>query len=403
MAKSYLCPYCYQENKMTEVDFRCQNKQCAEENDEKLASYEGKANVVKQLAFPALKKSLLGKMPVYEDCPQCGVTSGIRLCPRCHNPLPNAIDESNDMIISIIGARDSGKSNYIGVLIHDLWKRIFNKFDYSFGMLRESQEEYKNRFGRYLYPNDYANNKNGEMQAHVVPRTEANVRGSNIVLSHPIVCELAQKKGKITRYSLSFLDSAGEDFEDPVAMATVMPYIAHSKGIIFLLDPMQIQDVRNRVGENIVRRSGSVQWGEVISHEDVIFNVATLIRTNKKMKPDKPIDIPVVIAFSKFDALKGIVDSSSRLWKDSPHVSLGAFDQVDLNQVNEEMIGQLHMWGAAGFVEKVRTEFSNVVFLPCSAFGSCPDQDWNVAPPKSLRIEDGILWILKELKKIPVK
>lgn len=343
-------------------------------------------------------------MPEYAECPECGVTTGIRLCPQCHNPLPKTIDDSNDMIISIIGARDSGKSNYIGVLTHELKNRVFNKFDFSFGMIKESQDEYRDRFGRYLYPEEYAGQKAGTGQAHTVPRTEAHVKGSSVTMSPPIVCELAKKHGgKIERYSLSFLDSAGEDFEDPVAMSTVMPYIAHSKGIIFLLDPMQIQDVRNQVEESVVKRSGSAQWGEVISHEDIISNVATLIRTNRKMKRDKVIDIPVVITFSKFDALRDIVDPSSRLWKDSTHVNSGAFDEIDLNQVNDEIVGLLHTWGASGFIEKVNTEFSNVKFLPCSAFGSCPDQARNVAPPKSLRLEDGVLWILKELKKIPVK
>lgn len=403
MAGKYLCPYCYKENKMSEVDFRCTNRQCKEENDKQLAEYEGKGSLVKLMTFKP-KKVFGWKMPEYAECPECGVTTGIRLCPQCHNPLPKTIDESNDMIISVIGARDSGKSNYIGVLIHELKGRVFQKFDFSFGMIKESQDEYRDRFGRYLYPEEYAGQKSGSAQAHTVPRTEAHVKGTNVSLSPPIVCELARKNGgKIKRYSLSFLDSAGEDFEDPVAMSTVMSYIAHSKGIIFLLDPMQIQEVRNQVDASVVSRSGSAQWGEVISHGDVISNVAMLIRTNMKMRGNKQIDIPVVIAFSKFDALKEIVDSSSKLWKDSPHVSTGSFDTIDSKQVNDEMVGLLHMWGAQDFVQKVKTEFSNVIYLPCSAFGNCPDQARNVAPPKSLRLEDGVLWILKELGKIPVK
>lgn len=400
MAGKYLCPYCYKENKMWEVDFRCTNRQCKEGNDEQLAKYQGKKTLVKQITFRP-KKSLMGRMPEYAECPECGMTTGIRLCPQCHNPLPKTIDESNDMIISIIGARDSGKSNYIGVLVHDLKCRVFNKFDFSFGMIKESQDEYQERFGRYLYPQEYMGRSS---QAHTVPRTEAKVVGNNVTLSPPIVCELAQKhSGKIERYSLSFLDSAGEDFKDPAAMATVMPYIAHSKGIIFLLDPMQIPEVRSRLDEDVVKCSSSVELGSVIEHEDVISNVAELIRTNRKMRSGKVIDIPVVITFSKFDALRGIVDASSKLWKDSTHVGAGAFDPLDIKQVNDEMVGLLHTWGAASFIEKVKTEFSNVIYLPCSAFGACPDGTGNAAPPKSLRLEDGVLWILKELHKIPIK
>lgn len=404
MAGKYICPYCYKESKMSEVDFRCTNKQCTgEENDEKLAAYMGQASVVTLKAFSSKKKGLGIKMPEYAECPVCGVTTGIRLCPYCHNPLPQATTDGNDMIISIIGARDSGKSNYVGVLTHELQYRVSNKFDFSFGMIKESNEQYKERFGRWLYPEQYGQ-RSGAGQAHTVPRTEAHIKGRTITMSPPIVCELGKRIGKkIERYSLSFLDSAGEDFEDPVAMSTVMPYIAHSKGIIFLLDPMQIPNVRNQLAASVVQQCSSTQIGEVISHGDVISNVAELIRTNKKMKKGKVIDIPVVVAFSKFDALKSIVDSSDKLWKDSPHADLGAFDCIDLQMVSEEMIGLLSMWGLADFIDKVKTEFSNVVYLPCSAFGSCPDVSHNVAPPKSLRLEDGVLWIMKELNMIPVK
>lgn len=401
MAGKYLCPYCYKENKMADVDFRCTNRQCKEENDQQLADYERKETLVKLMTFRP-RKSFGWKMPEYAECPECGVTTSIRLCPQCHNPLPRTIDESNDMIISVIGARDSGKSNYIGVLIHELKNRVFQKFDFSFGMIKESQDEYRDRFGRYLYPAEYAGQEAGSAQAHTVPRTEAHAVGASVHLSPPIVCELARKNGaKIERYSLSFLDSAGEDFKDPAAMATVMPYIAHSKGIIFLLDPMQLPQVRSQMDGTVVSTSGSAQAGEVASYTNIISDTATQIRTSLKMKGKKQIDIPVVIAFSKFDALKGIVDAGSRLWKDSPHASAGVFDELDARQVNDEMVGLLHLWGAGEFVSQVGTEFSNVKYMPCSAFGACPDAASNVAPPKSLRLEDGILWIMKELKKIP--
>lgn len=401
MSSNYICPYCYQKNKKSEVDFRCTNKQCGEENDELLAQYRGGGNVILQRAFHG-PKLFGGKMPSYAEC-LCGVTTSIRLCPKCHNPLPWAIDESNDMIISVIGARGSGKSNYVGVLIHELEKRVFNHFDFSFGMMNESKEEYKKQFGQYLYPNEYTGSIDGDRTAHIVNRTESHSKGTHITKSVPIVCELARRDRKIKRYSLSFLDSAGEDFEDPVAMATVMPYVSSSKGIIFLLDPLQIPAVRNQIRPDLVNKSVSIEKNENTGYGSIVQNIATLIRTNRKIKTKLGIDIPVVITFSKFDVLKDIIEPSSRLWKDSPHVNFGYFDERDLKQVNDEMIGLLQYWGESNFIENVRKEFSNVRYLPCSAFGSCPDESGNVMPPKSLRIEDGILWILKELKKIPVK
>lgn len=396
----YICPYCYKEHKMNDVHFRCINRQCTDENDAQLAKYKGKASYLMLKAFPYSGRG--GKMPEYADCPACGVATGIRLCPDCHNPLPQSTTEGNDMIISIVGARDSGKSNYVGVLAHELKRRVCSGFDVTFGMVQESKEEYDERFGRSLYPQEYAQ---GIQQARRVERTESHMRGKTLVMSQPIVCELGKKSGnKIKRYSISLLDSAGEDFDDKAVMATVMPYLAHSKGIIFLLDPMQIPDVRNQLDEEVVSSSSSTQLGSVISYSDIITNVAESIRTVKKLKKDKALDIPVVITFSKFDTLKGIVDSSSKLWKDSPHVKEGSFDMADMQQVNDEIVGLLcGAWGAEGFVAKVRQEFKNAIFLPCSAFGSCPNQDGSMASPKSLRLEDGMLWIWGRNGIIPVK
>lgn len=401
MSGTYLCPYCYTEYKMWEVDFRCANKRCGEENDEKLAKYHGKQTELKLKAFRA-KKGILGKMPTYAECPSCGDTTGTRLCPGCHNPLPEGIDEARDMIISIIGARDAGKSNYVGVLVHELKTRVCSRFGFSFSWIAESQEEYVERLGSLLYPKIYKKGGavGGDDQAHTVERTESSDRGAETIFSPPIVCELARKRNKkLERYSFSFLDSAGEDFEDKDVMNTVMPYIAHSQGIIFLLDPMQISNVCNDIEESIVNNSKNTQ-DNVISYEDIVTNVAKLIRKDRKMKTNKQIDIPVVVTFSKFDALKGIVDKSSRLWKDSPHTAAGAFDLNDLEQVNDEIIGLLCTWGLGTFIDKVNGEFSNVKFLPCSAFGD-PPKAGEIEPPKPLRIEDGILWIMEELGYIP--
>ncbi len=405
MAGTYLCPYCYTEYKMWEVDFRCTNKLCKTGKDEKLTEYCGKETVKLMTYRP--KKGFLGKMPLYADCPSCGSTSSVRLCPGCHNPLPEGIDEARDMIISIIGARDAGKSNYIGVLVHELRTRVCNKFGFSFSWITESQEEYVKRFGSKLYPDIYKKDGSTERKARAVERTESAERGAKIIKSSPIVCELARKVNrKLERYSFSFLDSAGEDFDDPDVMKTVMSYISHSQGIIFLLDPMQIPTVRKQLEDldkTIVEGSTSRQLEGGSGYDDIIKNVASLIRTNRKMKKGGKIDIPVVVTFSKFDTLRRIADddANARLWADSPHAAKKALDLNDLNEVSMIMKGLLEtVWGLENFVELVTQNFSNVKYLPCSAFGD-PPKEGEIAPPKPIRIEDGILWIMEELGHIP--
>lgn len=396
MAREYLCPYCFKKSEMGTVDFRCAAKgECEEENDALLAKYKGLETVIAKKTFQYRKKGLMVKMPEFADCPYCGYTTNKRLCPECHNELPNGIAESRDMTISIIGSRDSGKSNYLGVLLSELERRVIpelrNSTNYSyFGVFDElSKEEYRKRFGQFLYPDG----EKREKRAHVVPRTESAMDK----WEPPIVCGLRTKDRK--DYFLSFMDSAGEDFEDKLKMEKVMPYIACSKGIIFLLDPLKIAGVRKVIDEKMVTVSSNNEISDI--YKDIILNTAKLIRLDKKMKSTSNIDIPVVIVFSKFDVLRDMVSPSSILWKESPHSKIGKFDNNDAMQVSAEVKGLLSEWGAEEFMELVEREFKNVIYMPCSAFGTTPKDDGTVDMPKSLRIEDAVLWIMKELKYLP--
>ena len=64
----------------------------------------------------------MDSMPDSANCDKCGHTSYTVICPHCHNMIPKEMVEHKGYIISIIGARSSGKTNYITVLIDQLRK-----------------------------------------------------------------------------------------------------------------------------------------------------------------------------------------------------------------------------------------------------------------------------------------
>jgi len=119
MKKRFVCPYCFEESETANIEFRCRNKRCAQEPDDEKGKYYGTASPMDQSVFKPV-----GKIVDRATCEKCHEQTNLRVCPSCHNTLPSTITSDREKIISLIGTRDSGKSTYVSVLIHEFLKHI---------------------------------------------------------------------------------------------------------------------------------------------------------------------------------------------------------------------------------------------------------------------------------------
>jgi energy-coupling factor transporter ATP-binding protein EcfA2/rRNA maturation protein Nop10 len=95
--------------------------------DEKLAAYTGSAATASlpPVFDPPDAGRRIGRgVTRRAACPECGQDTARRVCPECHNPLPGAYCETPGKIVALVGAKNSGKSTYIAVLLHELSHRI---------------------------------------------------------------------------------------------------------------------------------------------------------------------------------------------------------------------------------------------------------------------------------------
>lgn len=399
---SYICPYCFNEHKMTDVDFRCMNRRCEQVEDIPYGQYYAFKNPpMMQRTFHSDKAKGMG-MPSRAVCPNCHEESNVRLCPSCHNVLPSAVEKNNEMIISLIGTRGSGKSNYVAVLVNQLKKHIAMRFNGAAKLMTdEDKRQYDKRFGDFVYG----------PHPKVIPATDTDLRGQEIIKANrPILCDFKVGKKRrllgdlIIPYTFVFFDAAGENFEDQEVMRTVSKYIGQSEGIIFLIDPFQIPTVRRSFEENsdVVKGAAGAELGTVSSPAEVIDRVASLVRANKHMKEEEKVPIPVSVAFSKLDAIESLLPGTSILKKESPHVKQGSFVERDQVMVNSEMLGLLNEWDEQDFLAELKMNYANYSLSAFSALGSNPDpKTGSIAVPRPHRIEDGFLWILKENNVIP--
>jgi hypothetical protein len=296
------------------------------------------------------------------------------------------------MIISVVGSRASGKSHYIGVIIHELKERIAGKFGGTFTDFDDNTKEYYgDMFGRSLY--------NERTKLSLTGGLGSGFGKSSV--SRPLIYKFNIQKDllffKIRKsYTLVFFDNAGEDLENLESMLTVNRNIAKSAGLIFLLDPMQLASVRTSLKDNEVSGAVQIDEKEISSPLDVLNRVSTLIRKDKKIKESKKISVPIAAVLSKLDAVKPLIAEGNPLvLEESPHWKAGAFVLEDDHNVNTEVESLLRKWDAAAFINYLTMNYANYSYFGVSSLGRSPD-DVSITTPQPHRIEDPLLWIFKE-------
>jgi hypothetical protein len=405
MAKKYTCPYCFKEHEFSDVEFRCVNGFCSEKvQDEQYAAYLGMKKESMKLTNAAFRSTAsLPKlfqrryMPMWENCPYCGTKSSVRICPSCHNELPEGIQDNEDMIIAIVGSRDTGKTHFISVLINELQQRICPKvLNGIFNPMNDAvYRHYRDDFYDKVYVQKQLQNLT----------SMGNMRGENSVrkpLIYEMMVPLDEKGKKVRKYTFVFYDTAGENLKDEAIMKTVNRYICKAAGIIFLLDPLQVMELRNNMEEDEIKSSSSINAEEIEPQEMVLQRIANLIREERGWKKTKQIDVPTAIAFSKFDVLKRFFPKGSIVLEPSSYLREGLLDKNEWFTVSNEIEAMLNEWGAGGFVKNVSMTFSKYTYCTVSALGQQPVLSQRGGAkelkntPRPHRVEDPFLWLLKE-------
>ena len=152
-----ICPYCFHEFNGNDVMFRCTNSSCPahKEEDRELNNFWRESRTP-GYAFKSgigLGK-LFGKTPESAKCDRCKETSYTVICPHCHNILPKEMVREKGYIIAIVGAVNSGKTNYISVLINELFRNAHKLGDIGIQacgtMDNDTDMRYKNDFYNHL-------------------------------------------------------------------------------------------------------------------------------------------------------------------------------------------------------------------------------------------------------------
>lgn len=367
-----LCPYCFKEIKLKGLSMRCSSASCLDGVTRHVIPYKG------------LKLDRNG----YGECDVCHKTTRTLVCDQCGQDLPDTIRESETKIISIVGAKASGKSYYVATLLRQIKENglLSRVAGISANFLPESKSIYDSRYKKNLDSRS---------------KLEGTRHVSDLIKDNPplLMNMTFIKKNKKFDYTYSFFDAAGESFDDPSTLASVTPYIAHSEAIIIILDPCQIKQVNSAVVSRYPKLGQAVI--SETSYTDIIDNVARVVYNAQRLDPKKKIKIPLCVAFSKWDLLINTPDLlPAGLVISDPSVSSAAgYNEALVEKASDELRSLLSEWESS-VVTAAELRFETVRYFGFSAWGmGSPD---GMSPPDiaSYRVEDPMLWIMNKNKML---
>lgn len=396
--REFICPYCFDKILTRDIEHRCGNTRCPGLAEDPLLtgyrSFKSAAGAAAPKYPPVLEwkprgfwEKITGGANPYKRravCPSCNIRSFVMICPRCHNELPGTAGKMKENIIAVIGDKNSGKSNYIAALVHRLRGDLGADFNWGLIGLGNTLPRYERvMFGPLFQKNP---------PEPVAKTSTADVDSST---REPMIFQMAQQGGQCV--TLVFFDTAGEEFADKNNMAIVTRYLANAVGIILLLDPLQLPDVRRQLQQmdpQMKMPPLDLEWKGIL---DKTIETIKSINNN-----DSAIPIPIVPTFSKIDLLLSPA-AGERFFPPDAQIRYasdhrGFLDIDDFNSVSQEMKGLLASQSDVGAMLLNHTEnfFSTSAFYGVSALGANPFglPARLPGPVTPYRVEEPFLWLM---------
>jgi len=383
------CPYCFERVPRRRIAFRCMGRAgrgqgCDPVLDEELAAYTGStAGASLPPVFEAAGRG--GRA----DCPHCGRTTARRVCPHCHNPLPPAYCDSPGRIVALVGAKNTGKSTYIAVLLHELMNRVGTELDASLVACDDRTiDRYKRDFARPLY--EERRLLPTTTSAATAPREPLVYLLTRTRSARRLRARLPLGRERVASLALVLFDTAGEDLRSRDVRDLHLRYLEAADAIIFLVDPLQLPGARTMVRDEAPPPPPADPDSEPIN---VLARVTEALRRRHGLRPDERLPVPVAVALTKIDALAPVPAGQSWLHRARP--SRGALDLDDREAVDAQVRGLLHEWGAGQLEVYLRQQYAEHALFGVSALGGTPVRG-RVGPGgvRPHRVEDPLLWLL---------
>ena len=357
----FTCPYCLREYNLKEVLYACPD--CG------------------QVSTP----NPFEREPIKCKTSGCGGLATIRKCPKCDQEIPKMALETPNLPFSIVGVSNSGKTNYITVMLQELGRVPGLRL--ALGAQNKDTREHQQENYRNIY------------ELHVRP--EATAAGESMPQIWYIKNLQKRHGNEVPTYTFTIFDGAGEDHENNLdPSSTVCRYINASEAIILALDPLILPSIRRGgvVDPTVMKNSLAGSEGESKNAVDVVNSVANYIKAARGIKHTKMLKIPVAVVLTKFDTILTHNALAPNALIKSPSLTLnnGKINMGEIKQVDEEIRNWLYDIGEGSFIDAIESNFQEFYFFGVSSYGAPPKNDVDLSDEiRPHRVLDPILWLFK--------
>ncbi|AKF94869.1 hypothetical protein EX87_09130 [Brevibacillus laterosporus] len=392
-----VCPYCFAKYSPDQVVFRATHHRDDDENyalqeDEILNQYRDKfgLDAIEELEAVIDPATIPQENQLYVDQVLVGLTDRYgmvtkrRLCPKCHNELPITAGKAPSNIISIVGASQVGKSVYMTSLIHTLQNTTANHFHAACMPLNaQISRKFRENYEAPLFE-----------RGQLLDSTQKEKR------QEPFIFQFIFKDSEQAPLILVFFDVAGEGMVDREYLELYASHVKNSSGILFLVDPLQIRTIRDKIMFNV-----GDEPGEFTARYDEPREVLiTLFENFIGYEEHSKTNIPTAVVLTKSDMLHMLKEEDSEYIKSNSNVFRNFVHKQYLNTSEFENInGEIKR-----FIEKVdrpfkdalEVYFTNTAYFAVSALGSNPVNQKVTGVVTPVRVDEPFIWLLHQLDYI---
>lgn len=210
----------------------------------------------------------------------------VEVCPVCHYPLPDGWRDGHAICIAMAGARATGKSLYIAVLVKQLELLCENLGVSMDAATRATAAAYSMNYEKPLF-----------MQRGLIPPTQP-VHTQASLQREPLIFSIGSWRG-VRRY-LVLRDVAGEDMESGNLQTAPFQFFANADAVFFMFDPLRVKSIRDQLQDLLPAQMFS--GGDPRS---VLNNVMLAIGRGQPK---------LAVILSKFDALRVLRNVEGSEW-----------------------------------------------------------------------------------------
>jgi hypothetical protein len=373
------CPYCYRVFPEWRIEFRCSGRpgldgtRCEPEPDERLERFFSAAGVRPHTFRDSRHR--------YKSvCPVSGTEAFERVCPSCHTTLPLHFGRIRSQLIALVGARDSGKTVFMTVLMHEFENRLGSRLGASIpGADDETRSTFKRDYEQRLYA------------GRSLPDPTFTVAAERQGYRPPMVFKF---KRRTRQTLLSFFDTAGEDLTTRDSVDLNGRYLRAADAVILILDPLQTVG-----GQRLAASEAQVK--DPRPEDDPYHVLQRITEMLKAGHRDRPVPKPLAVVFTKLDALWHDFPEGSALNRKEP--SDAGCSEWDGRDVHSHVQALLHDWDGGQIDQYLQDNYRHFRYFGVSALGAIPTPDKRVSKViQPYRVADPILWLLSKAHMVPV-